>query len=508
MIFWLKQQAEKQPNKRALIVSDPGAAGHALTYGELFAEVEAMVGRWLAAGIQPREHVGLLAQSSLLTVVHIYAAQWLECVLVPLNTRLTVPEMDFQLRQAEVASLLPVGDAATLSALQTLGHRVADINGVTPVETLPPLPTAKIKPPQNASVVSPLDTNDHRPLAIIHTSGTSGKPKGAVLTWGNFMLSALASAQRLGRRDDDRWLGVLPLYHVGGLNVLFRSALAGTTVDLVTRFDPADINHRLTHTTVTLVSLVPTMLHRLLETRQQPWNPSLRAVLLGGAAASAALLTRSREEGIPVATTYGLTEACSQVATATPEEVLARPGTVGRPLDFVEVVIRQMSAETAPYPVEAGEIGEISVRGLTVMREYYNNPAATQRAFLTHDWLMTGDIGFMDAQGYLYIIQRRSDLIISGGENVYPAEVEAVIEQHPAVRAVAVVGLPHPEWGQQVAAAVVLQPDMSLTEAELNTFCRDYLAGYKLPRRVIFVSELPLTASGKVARTNVPDLFA
>lgn len=508
MIHWLRQQAEKQPDKCALIVSDPGEAGQTLTYGELFAEVGAMVGRWLAAGVQPGQHVGLLAQSSLLTVVHIYAAQWLECVLVPLNTRLTVPEMDFQLRQAEVAWLLPVGDAATLTALQTLGHRIADINGVTPVEALPPLPTVKIGPPQNASAVSPLDYTDPRPLAIIHTSGTSGKPKGAVLTWGNFMYSALASAQRLGRRNDDRWLGVLPLYHVGGLNVLFRSAFAGTTVDLVTRFDPADIDHRLTYTPVTLVSLVPTMLYRLLEARQQPWNPSLRMVLLGGAAASDALLTRCREEGIPVAATYGLTEACSQVATATPEEVLARPGTVGRPLIFVEVVVRQMSAEAAPYPVEVGEIGDISVRGLTVMREYYNNPEATRRAFLTHDWLMSGDIGFMDADGYLYVLQRRSDLIVSGGENVYPAEVEAVIEQHPAVRAVAVVGLPHPEWGQQVAAAVVLRPEMSLTETELTTFCRERLAGYKLPRRVIFVAELPLTASGKIARADVPDLFA
>jgi O-succinylbenzoic acid--CoA ligase len=203
-----------------------------------------------------------------------------------------------------------------------------------------------------------------------------------------------------------------------------------------------------------------------------------------------------------VAPTYGLTEAASQVATMPPQDAARKPGSAGRPLLFTSVRIVNEAGQELP----AGAYGEVVVSGPTVMRGYFNNPEATAKT-LRDDQLYTGDIGYLDEDGDLWLVQRRSDVIVSGGENVYPAEVERALEQHPAVAVVCVVGLPHPEWGQQVAAAVVLREGQSLAEVELLTFGRERLAGYKLPRVVRFVKSLPQTASGKIARQAVTEMF-
>ncbi|MEZ4728860.1 MAG: o-succinylbenzoate--CoA ligase [Caldilineaceae bacterium] len=341
------------------------------------------------------------------------------------------------------------------------------------------------------------------PQAIVFTSGTTGQPKGAVLTFANHFWSATASSYRLGLSPAERWLSCLPLYHVGGLAVVFRSCLYGTAIVLHERFDLAAFNVSLERDQITLTSLVPTMLHRLLALRQgQPWPASLRHILLGGAAATPELLAIARESGAPVATTYGLTEAASQVATLCPAEVVRKPGSVGRPLMFTTVRIVDEAGATVP----PGEKGEIVVSGPTVMAGYYKNPQATAKTIRTMEQqreLFTGDIGYLDDEGDLWLVQRRNDIIISGGENVYPAEVEAVLRQHPAVAAACVVGLPDAEWGQMVAALVECHPQQSVTANELLAFSRQRLAGYKQPRLLQFTAALPQTASGKVARRTV-----
>ena len=474
---WLSARADATPHKTALLTH---------TFQQLNQQVSAMSSQWRVKGIQRGDHVGLIMQSSPFAVVQVFTALRTGAVLVPLNSRLTVDEIHQQLTNADCKWLLSHGAGEVLRELHKRGHQIIELDETT-VRT-----TEK----------SECDVDLDAPFLIVHTSGTSGVPKGATLTAGNIFYSATASAYRLGVLPDDKWLCTLPLYHVGGLSIILRACLYGITVDLRERFDLETVNHALAHEGVTLVSLVPTMLYRLLEHgTPEKWS-SLRCVLLGGAAATADLLERCAAYNIPVATTYGLSEAASQVATASPELAARKPGTVGKPLLFTRVRVVDENDDDQPV----GEYGEVVVSGPTVMQEYYNHADATAKT-LRDGWLHTGDIGYLDEDGDLWLVQRRSDLIVTGGENVYPAEVEAVLRSHPAVKDVAVVGVSDPEWGQQVAAAVQRIDGAALTEEDLIAYSRERLAGYKHPRRILFVAALPQTGSGKIQRRAVVDLF-
>jgi len=476
--YWLAQRMRRSPGRVALVWE-----GRQWSYGELGREVEVYAARLASLGVRAGQQVGVLLPNGPAYVCLVHALARLGAVLVPLNRRLTATELRWQVEQAECA-LLIYGEetAAQAEELAVEGVVTKDVTGLArATDASPPLYPFSLDALQ----------------AIVFTSGTTGRPKGAMLTFGNHFWSAMASALQLGVLPDDRWLSCLPLYHVGGLAVLFRCCLYGTAVVLQDGFDVAGFNESLDRDSVTMTSLVPTMLYRLLAARQR-WPASLRLVLVGGAATTPALAARCTETGVPIATTYGLTEAASQVATMLPAEVAKKPGSVGRPLMFTEVRIVDEAAATLP----AGVPGEIVVRGPTVMQGYYGD-ATAMGGSLVNGELRTGDIGYMDEDGDLWLLQRRSDVIVSGGENVYPAEVEAVLREHAAVAAACVVGVPHAEWGQQVAAMVVLEPDQRVTEEALLRFCRERLAGYKLPRRVQFVEALPQTASGKVARGEV-----
>jgi O-succinylbenzoic acid--CoA ligase len=305
---------------------------------------------------------------------------------------------------------------------------------------------------------------------------------------------------------------------VGGQAILFRSALYGTVVVLQQGFDPERINVSLDNDQITLVSLVPTMLHRLLETRTH-WPDALRLILLGGAAADPSLIHRANslsafqpvslsalqpvsqsapQHSALIAPTYGLSEAASQVATILPSEAQTKPGTVGKPLLFTTIRIVDEQGQTLP----TGTIGEVVIKGPTVMSGYWQNPQATAQTIRDGE-LFTGDLGYLDGDGDLWLVQRRSDLIVTGGENVYPAEVENILRQHPGVAAACVVGIPHPQWGQQVTALIVPQPGQALTPEQLIVFARHHLAGYKIPRHIQFTDKLPQTASGKIERHTV-----
>jgi O-succinylbenzoic acid--CoA ligase len=291
------------------------------------------------------------------------------------------------------------------------------------------------------------------------------------------------------------------LYHVGGLAVILRSCLYGTAVVLHDRFDEQAISNSLDSQAITLISLVPTMALRLLDFRgDRPWPSSLRHLLLGGAAAPPNLFKRCQDLDIPISATYGLTEAASQVATMLPQQIRSKPGSAGKPLLFTSVDIVNDQDQRLP----AGSVGEIRVSGPTVMAGYYQDEQATEE-ILRDGHLYTGDIGYLDDEGDLWLVQRRSDIIISGGENVYPSEVENVLLQHPSVVAVCVVGISDPQWGQRVAAMVIQNCSKSLTKNELLEFGRKNLAGYKLPRVLHFVDQLPLTASGKIHRQLVAE---
>lgn len=484
---WLAERAKVSPHKIALTIEN----NTSFTYIQLSGLVTFHAQLFQRHIRRDSNHVAVLMLNDLVTVMTYFALLRLGVVIVPLNIRLSAQEIRFQVEQANCSQLLYDDRLSELTQnVQSETCHIISFNEALEMS---------IKEKLYGPYTSPFNLED--PLAIIHTSGTSGKPKAAVLTYGNMFYSAMASAYRIGHLPDDKWLCVLPLYHVGGLSILIRAVLYGITVDLREKFDVNEINHALTHDDITLVSLVPTMLYRLLEARVD-WNPKLRLVLVGGAATTPELIERCKQENIPIATTYGLTEAASQVATTLPDDALHKVGTVGKPLMFTQVRIVDKNGKDK----RRGEHGEIIVSGSTIMQGYYDDEAATNKA-LRDGWLYTGDIGYFDKDGDLFLVQRRSDLIVSGGENVYPSEVEAVLREHPAIKHVAVVGIDNAEWGQKVAAAIVLKESQSLTKDEVEKYCREHLAGYKTPRLIRFIDKLPMTGSGKIRRSAVKKLF-
>ncbi len=479
---WLSARTKVSPHSLALLFQ-----GKQWTYIELNSEVN-KVSKHLLSLIHPGQHVGTLLNNSPFTVILIHALARIGAVMVPLNTRLTGQELKWQIDKADCQLVIYDQSTADLAnQIPTGGATLINNDSLTTNE------------PFDNEIAGNFNLNNLQ--AIVHTSGTTGKPKGAMLTFANHFWSATASAYRLGVQVDDRWLSCLPLYHVGGLAVIFRSCLSGTAVILHDQFDVKAISESLDKDGTTLVSLVPTMVHRLLDHRQgQPWPGALRHLLLGGAAASPNLLSRCREQNIPVSTTYGLTEASSQVATALSPQTYSKPGTVGRPLLFSSIQIMDDKGQ----PTSVGQAGEIVVSGPTIMAGFYKDPQATAVA-LRDGQLFTGDIGFLDEEGDLFVLQRRGDMILCGGENIYPSEIEQALAQHPGIAAVCVVGLPDEEWGQCVGAMIQAKDNVALTPQEVEAFGRTHLAGYKIPRTIKIVNQLPQTASGKIQRHMVAE---
>lgn len=316
----------------------------------------------------------------------------------------------------------------------------------------------------------------------------------------------MASALHHGLHEDDRWLICLPLFHIGGLAIVMRAVIYGIPVVFPPagpdrrRFDPLSVAATITEERVTLVSVVTVMLRQLLDIwADQPHPPALRRVLLGGGPAPRALLEECARRALPVTQSFGMTETASQVVTLAPEDALRKLGSAGRPLPPNEVRIDLLR--------EGGEEGEILVRGPSVTIGYLGPDGDLSRPLPAVDgdgWLHTGDIGYLD-DGYLYVLDRRADLIISGGENISPAEVEAVLLSHPEVAEAGVYGVPDERWGQKVAAAVVARAGAVLVEEELRAYCRQHLAGYKVPGQVRIVSVLPRNAAGKLLRRRLRD---
>lgn len=472
---WLAHRAFVLPGHPAL-ESD----GRVWTFRELDALASAVAGSLAASGVAPGDRVAILAGNDPAYAAALFGIARAGAVAVPLNWRLSVPELAWQVERVGARLLLHDELHARAAAEAAAACRIPPVWLADALEGQPgPAPGAW-----------------RGDFVLMFTSGTTGRPKAARLTFENFFASAAASAFNIGISPADRWLACMPLCHIGGLSILTRSLLQGTTVVLHRAFDPAAVNGALRDEAVTLLSVVPTMLQRMLEADTDPYPPTVRAVLVGGGPVSRELLQQAADRGLPVLQTYGLTEATSQVTTLAPADALGHLGSAGKPLVGI-----QLRIDAPP-----GEAGEILVAGPTVFAGYFDDPAATARA-LRDGWLHTGDIGRLDSDGFLYVLDRRNDLIVSGGENVYPAEVEAALEAHPGVREAAVVGVPDPRWGQVVAAALVLEPGATVEESELDAWLRPRLAGYKLPRRWLVLDALPRTTSGKLQRRLVRDRF-
>jgi o-succinylbenzoate---CoA ligase len=481
---WLQQCAATAPTHPAVVYGDTS-----MTYKALNLAVGVAASRLRSAGVRQGETVALLTNNGREFVVAVHAVSRTGAVLLPMNVRLTSAELAWQLEDAGARHLLI--DKACRSAGEAAAGGIEQLK-VTNLEDL-------IAPETGARLESAHDFDLQSTHTIVYTSGTTGRPKGAMLTYGNHFWSAMASAINLGLHADDRWLACLPLFHVGGLAIVLRSVIYGTTAIIHESFDPVRVNKAIDEDGVTIVSVVANMLQRMLAERgERPYPASLRCVPLGGGPAPEPLLRQCERLGVPVVQTYGLTEAASQVATLAPHDALRKLGSAGKPLFGTELRIERPDGGAA----EPGEPGEIIVRGPTVTPGYLNKLEESEHA-LRDGWLHTGDVGYLDAEGYLYVLDRRDDLIVSGGENVYPAEVESVLQSHPAVLEAGVVGIDDERWGQAPAAVVVLEQKATLTADELIAFCRERLAAYKAPRRIEFASRLPRNAAGKLLRREM-----
>ncbi len=413
-----------RPERIALSTADTE-----LTYAELDERARRAAGALLGLRVSPGDRVALALPAGPDFVAALHGCVQAGAVAVPIDLRLGTAE-----RAGRAAGAAVLVDA--------------------PVSA-PPTPGTRTLWPEEVATV-------------VHTSGTTSQPRPVALSYGNWLASALGSAVALGLDQAERWLCPMPLTHVGGLSILFRSAIYGTTVVLRERFDTDEVAGLLSDPSpaITLVSLVPTMLARLLDAGLEH-PPTLRWALLGGGPIAPALLDRARAAGIPVAPTYGMTEACSQIATG------------GWPLAGVEL---RIAADA-----------EVLVRG----------PTVAAGALAADGWLHTGDLGALDDRGRLTITGRKADTIVTGGENVAPAEVEAILLEHPAVADAAVHGRPDPEWGEAIVATVVVRDGTSVSAEGLRAHCAARLAGFKVPKSIAFADALPRTASGKLLRREL-----
>ena len=460
------------------------------TWAELHAAATATAERLRdSAGLREGDVLATLAGNSAEHVILLLATWLCGATVAPLNTRLAPAEIRKQIEHLRPKGMVSDNQTVFTDMLQ---HALSDIVVNEAADA------------RRAETLSPGgDPADDTLCSILFTSGTSGVLKAVPHTWGNHRASAAGSAENLGVRPDDNWLCVIPLFHIGGLAIVTRCLQYGIAMTVRQGFDAAAVARELRERRVTLLSVVPTMFSRLLAedaTLSAATVPALRAILLGGAAAAPSLWDAARERRLPVLGTYGLTESCSQVVTAAPDKAEEMAGTAGRPIPGAE--LRIVDAEDRDVP--AGAAGEILLRGPMLTKGYYRDEALSARSFID-GWFRTRDIGSMDDAGLLRVHGRQDDMIITGGENVFPTEVEEVLLRHPAVRDAAVAGIPDEEWGARLGALLVLDGDENL--GELEHWCRRELAGYKIPRSWRRVPEIPRTASGKIIRAEVRRLL-
>jgi fatty-acyl-CoA synthase len=485
---WIRERARATPERIAI-----EHLGTTTTYAQLDTRSERIALALLDAGLGRGERVATLTGNSAEHVAVFFACAKAGFTLLPLNWRLAAAELAYQLVDAEPAAFFVGAEHAEL-AEQALAAA-----GIAPLRF--ELGAAYAADARTAAV----DVEDDDPLLLVYTSGTTGRPKGALLTHANCFWTNLGFDLATGVGGDDVVLQVLPQFHCGGWNV--QPLLAwwkGATVVLERGFDAARCLDLIETRRVTTMMGVPA---NYLFLAQEPAFAtadlsSLRRAVVGGAPMPEALLELWQARGVKIVQGYGLTEAAPNVLCLPPEDAVRKQGYAGKAYPFVEVALRD---SVSGAMLEGAASGELIVRGPNVFAGYWRNPEATAAAF-ADGWLLTGDVAERDDEGYLRIAGRVKDMYISGGENVYPAEVEGVLHEHPAVADAAVVGVADERWGEAGVAFVVLEPAAEATVDELREWCRTRLARYKAPRDVRFLDALPRSAMGKILKDELAAL--
>lgn len=472
---WLYSRSKNSPDNIALEYEGVG-----YSYKELYKQASA-IANWLYINYSTTNRCAIILPNSqhYIFVIHALVMQQIETVLI--NTRLSPKEIQDQLNRLDVE--LIIVDPSTKELVQDYAATFLSLDRLEG--------SIQIIPTYEKYTPKPISLNQIH--SFVFTSGTTGTPKIVPLTYKNHFYSAIASSFQLGHDIDDKWLLVIPLYHLGGLAIVFRTCLYGITINLRSNFQEQEISNDLYTGGITIISLVPTMLKRLLpHLEDKPAN--LRLILLGGEATDPGLVAKSFSSNLPVALTYGMTESSSQFATSLPTNVKDKPQSVGKPLMFNSVKIEHMGLDG---------IGEIAIKGPTVMSGYFDT--SNNEHFTEDGFFLTGDLGYLDDEGDLFVIQRRKDLIISGGENIYPSEIERVLIGFPGIESAVVIGVANQQWGQRPVA--VLQLSSPIKSEELSQYMDTHLATYKLPDEYFHLDDFPRTPSGKIIRSEVIRLY-
>ena len=430
---WLKKRAELTPNRPAIEFE-----GLTYSFADLDHLVEKMAGKLAAKGLKAGDTSAILLRNHIDSVVCIHALFYLGVKIVMLNSKLSAPELVWQLQDSEAKFLF--SEACFSEKIAKIRQEASATNTYIKEEL------TEVKTPTTL-----MNFNLNDVATIMYTSGTTGKPKGVLQTFGNHWWSAMGSVINLGLTENDSWYCAVPIFHISGLSILMRNVIYGMKVVLVEKFDEVEANRNITENGVTIISVVTTMVNRMvavLGDNNYPASFSLYAFRWWPAPIH--LLEQCKEKGIPVFQSYGMTETSSQIVTLAPEYSLEKIGSAGKAL-----FPSQLRIEVDGRQAAANEAGEIVVFGPNVTKGYWNRLDATEQS-IQAGWLHTGDIGYLDEEGFLYVLDRRSDLIISGGENVYPAEIESVLSSHPAVFEAGVRGVDDEKWGQVPLAFVVL----------------------------------------------------
>ena len=485
----LEQAAAEHPEHAALRMDD-----RVLSYAQLHEAAGRMSALLASLGVEPGDRVGLMLPNIPAFPIAFYGAMAAGAVVVPMNPLLKSREVGYYLSdsgaKAVVAWQAAAGEAAKGAAdagAQMIAAETPDLSGL--LEEISAAPGSSGR-------------GDDDDAVILYTSGTTGRPKGAELTHAGLVRNAEIAARTLfGVSPDAVIMGCLPLFHVFGLTCgLNVSVASAATLTLLPRFDPAKALDIIARDRVTVFEGVPTMYAAMLHLPDtDPAQAATLKVCASGGAALPVEILRNFESkfGCIILEGYGLSET-SPIASFNHPDQERKPGSIGTPIEGVQMRLIDDEWNTVP----PGEIGEIAIRGHNVMKGYWNKPEATAEA-IRDGWFRTGDMARVDEDGYYFIVDRKKDLIIRGGYNVYPREIEEVLHEHPAVAEVAVIGIPHPSLGEEVGAAVALKPGASATTDELRSFARDRVAAYKYPRHVWLVDALPKGPTGKILRREV-----
>ncbi|GHF34361.1 long-chain acyl-CoA synthetase [Amycolatopsis bartoniae] len=489
----LESTARRHPDRAALVCGE-----QSLTYAELDRRARQVAEAVRARGVRPGDRVALIGPNVVEFPVVYYGLLKAGAVVIPLNPLLKERELAFIFGDSGTVAVFAWEGSEQLPVLDNARRAAAGSPTVRDVFAFGDLP-GLLAPHPGTADAEPTGAED--PAVIIYTSGTTGTPKGAVLSHVSLLLNARMKELIVPKHDHDVVLVTLPLYHIfGQTSVLNGNVHGGATLVLLPRFDPDTALDLLVRHRVTLFSGVPSMYQAFLQAdpdgvRLRKAAETLRYLTSGGAPLPVAVFERfDRLAGLQIRQGYGLSET-SPTVTACPWEEPIRPASVGKPVWGVD--IRVVDARDRPLP--AGEVGEIVIRGHCLMLGYFNRPDATAEA-IRDGWFHTGDLGRFDEDGWLYVVDRVKDLILRGGYNVYPAEVEQVLLTHPSVALTAVVGEPHERLGQEVVAYVVPRTGQQVDVTELTAYARERLAEYKYPRRIEVRDELPMTATGKILK--------